>query len=153
MTDKSKCDGCRYSFKPLLPELTIKEIRAELRKCVFQTVSVSHNGRRWPLHNFNRNVRRVKGWYPDLNWSGYCLRSGDPLTLSGLHKALAEYDAEDNRQGLKYWDSRFDWLLTIYIEETDTRVKVFRVEERPEEVLIHAHNEDDVLRAYMRTIA
>jgi hypothetical protein len=66
---------------------------------------------------------------------------------------LAEYDAEDKHQGIKYWDSRFDWFLNIYIEETDARVKVFRVEERTGEVLIHAHNEDDVLRAYMRTIA
>lgn len=141
----SKCDDCTHCFKPKMTRMIIQKVRDAICKCTSQTVWVIHNGRRFPLHSFGR---------VNYSWSGWCYRNGKALTRSDMCIALKKRDN---------WEPLHNRSFTIHIEETDKWVNVFRIEEIVAfpamgedselediegEVLIHVHDEDDVLRAY-----
>jgi hypothetical protein len=129
-----------------MTRLTITKVRDILRACSSETVWIVHNGRRFPLHSFEKL---------NFSWSGWCYQnSHHVMRLFDMLKALKKRDN---------WVRLQNYSLTIRIEETDTWVNVFRIEETrgfyateddidlediEGEVLIHVHNEEDVLREY-----
>ena len=133
----SKCDNCEHCFKPKMTCLPITEFRDQIRACSSQSVWVVHNNRWYRLHSLGRT---------NYSWRGWCYGTPKPMTLSDLWVAF------DNGYN---WEYLNNYSLSIHIEETNSWVYVFRIEQKfytlediEGEILIHVHTEEEVLAAY-----